>query len=501
MRCMQQKRQLRSHPMNAVLILGLVVLLSSGGVTVRAQGEDFDVVHVIAPRSAVTDIIKPTASQCTNPPQTIVHLSPKLSHTLGQVRGEYWYRVQLGSTGIARLEEVLCLPPDKDLTRLSRDTLLARAGDLVTNDTRRDVWLFHRVVLLTSDDDVDARELDIPSLGKITPADTIDTDPRLISTRKPLYPVEEWGDGHGGIVGVGAWVDRDGKVRYAEVIKSCGFEGLDSSAVKSAYGYKFAPATMMGKPIAVWVALGVRFETPWPLVTDHRGPSAVKPDRDGNYPEVYSSDILDSIEIGLPALILAYPAVTVVTIDSSAVSSKDSAPVFVWMIAQIKRFNKVANCDVVYCSRPGEGWEQSAIKAVKGSRLEPNQYCSVENGGYLHEVLFVPPGYMAAPETTFVSSPDDIIRKEVEPSLVKRATPKYPSSAKKSKAEGAVMVEAVIDCTGAVSWAGVCLGSGTAALDSAATESARKCLFVPGFKNGRAVASRVRWKVEFKSGD
>ncbi|HKQ59379.1 MAG TPA: energy transducer TonB [Candidatus Eisenbacteria bacterium] len=61
-----------------------------------------------------------------------------------------------------------------------------------------------------------------------------------------------------GTVLVQALVGADGKVKDTRVVKSV--PGLDDAAVAAVRQWVFKPAMTKGKPVAVWVAVPVRFE-------------------------------------------------------------------------------------------------------------------------------------------------------------------------------------------------------------------------------------------------
>ncbi|MBU8934610.1 MAG: TonB family protein [candidate division Zixibacteria bacterium] len=83
--------------------------------------------------------------------------------------------------------------------------------------------------------------------------------PRILHKVQPEYPQLAEQGGIVGTVWVGSFVDEEGEVVRARVLKSSGHESLDIAAVKAAYQYLFAPATAEGKPIGTWVSYKVEF--------------------------------------------------------------------------------------------------------------------------------------------------------------------------------------------------------------------------------------------------
>jgi protein TonB len=81
--------------------------------------------------------------------------------------------------------------------------------------------------------------------------------PEAIVKVPPQYPTDAREKGVDGTVLVQALVGRDGTVRDVRVQKSIRL--LDAAAVQAVYQWRFKPALSEGKPVAVWVAVPVRF--------------------------------------------------------------------------------------------------------------------------------------------------------------------------------------------------------------------------------------------------
>jgi protein TonB len=82
--------------------------------------------------------------------------------------------------------------------------------------------------------------------------------------------------------------------------------------------------------------------------------------------------------------------------------------------------------------------------------------------------------------------------------LVKRVPPTYPSSARRSGAEGRVVLLLTVGANGRVSSARIAKSSGSGALDRAALSAARRWTFEPARAGGKAVPSQVTAPVLFQ---
>lgn len=74
---------------------------------------------------------------------------------------------------------------------------------------------------------------------------------------QPEYPAEARKAGTQGTVMVQALVGRDGQVKDMRLVARV--EGLDAAALMAVRQWKFRPAILGGKPVAVWVAVPVKF--------------------------------------------------------------------------------------------------------------------------------------------------------------------------------------------------------------------------------------------------
>ena len=89
-----------------------------------------------------------------------------------------------------------------------------------------------------------------------------DEEPIPIKTVYPHYSEFTKKSGLKGIVVVYAEILEDGTVGAVEILKSIhpGPGGLDEEAIKAAKQWKFIPAKIHGKPIAVWKTIPIEFD-------------------------------------------------------------------------------------------------------------------------------------------------------------------------------------------------------------------------------------------------
>lgn len=83
-------------------------------------------------------------------------------------------------------------------------------------------------------------------------------EPKIVLSVHPEYPVLALRTGLTGTVHVNMWVDKQGKVREATVVKSDNAL-FDSAAVTAARKWVFTPALMNNGPVSVWVTVPFRF--------------------------------------------------------------------------------------------------------------------------------------------------------------------------------------------------------------------------------------------------
>ena len=126
----------------------------------------------------------------------------------------------------------------------------AFSADLAATPHRREIW--RSVFPKPSKPPVDpppAPDTGDPKLGEYVYVEEL---PEAIHKANPEYR------GVDGTVLVQALVGSDGSVTDTKVVKSVA--GLDEAAVAAVMQWRFKPAMAKGKPVAVWVAIPIRFQ-------------------------------------------------------------------------------------------------------------------------------------------------------------------------------------------------------------------------------------------------
>jgi periplasmic protein TonB len=83
-------------------------------------------------------------------------------------------------------------------------------------------------------------------------------EPVVVKQVKPAYPDIALRAGLEGNVFVKVWVDKEGKVRQAVLLKSDA-PIFEEPALEAARQYVFTPAVMQKGPVSVWVSIPFRF--------------------------------------------------------------------------------------------------------------------------------------------------------------------------------------------------------------------------------------------------
>lgn len=83
--------------------------------------------------------------------------------------------------------------------------------------------------------------------------------PVAIHTPDPKFSKQARKAKFSGVVVVSLIVGADGKPRNVHVLRGAGM-GLDEQALKAVQKYKFKPATLNGRPVAVYVNVEVNFQ-------------------------------------------------------------------------------------------------------------------------------------------------------------------------------------------------------------------------------------------------
>jgi TonB family protein len=100
---------------------------------------------------------------------------------------------------------------------------------------------------------------DMPGGGPARRTDSLRVDvfPVAIEKPPPNYPAKARAAGIQGTVIVLALIGRDGEVKEARIRQS--IPELDEAALEAVRHWKFKPALAAGQPLAVWVAIPVKF--------------------------------------------------------------------------------------------------------------------------------------------------------------------------------------------------------------------------------------------------
>src|ERR1043166_7110651 len=100
---------------------------------------------------------------------------------------------------------------------------------------------------------------DLPGRSPAQRTDTLRVEvfPVAIERPPPNYPAQARAAGIEGTVIVLALIGRDGEVKEARIRQS--IPALDEAALEAVRHGKFKPALAAGQPLAVWVAVPVKF--------------------------------------------------------------------------------------------------------------------------------------------------------------------------------------------------------------------------------------------------
>ena len=89
--------------------------------------------------------------------------------------------------------------------------------------------------------------------------DISDSAPRLVHRTQPLYPPEARARGAQGLVGLRVFINEDGNVDDATVIRSSGSEVLDESALAAVLHWEYEPAFQNGRAVPATIREQVTF--------------------------------------------------------------------------------------------------------------------------------------------------------------------------------------------------------------------------------------------------
>jgi protein TonB len=86
------------------------------------------------------------------------------------------------------------------------------------------------------------------------------TPPRQVSASPFQYPEELWDAQVEGQTTLRLFISERGTVDTVKIEKGSGYAAFDSAALAGSHELRFRPATRVGKPIAAWFLLPVRFK-------------------------------------------------------------------------------------------------------------------------------------------------------------------------------------------------------------------------------------------------
>jgi TonB family protein len=156
----------------------------------------------------------------------------------GVVRSPYWG---------AEAKKGLTLGTLRFFQAASGETLLAEVE--MGGKVARETWTRGRVVV-----DPGRSSNSSPAFGEYVYVEEL---PEVVNRVAPVFPQEARERRVDGTVQVQALVGEDGRVKEVRVTKS--IPELDAAALAAVRQWIFKPALSKGKPVAVWVAVPVRF--------------------------------------------------------------------------------------------------------------------------------------------------------------------------------------------------------------------------------------------------
>ena len=130
------------------------------------------------------------------------------------------------------------------------------ADDLAGEPTRREIWNPGSPRIRRPGDEPSPQTPDdsLPRFGEYVYVEEL---PEAVHKVAPDYP--EWARKAGvqGTVMIQALVGKDGRILDTRIVRS--IPDLDDYAVAAVKQWRFKPALSKGKPVAVWVAVPVKF--------------------------------------------------------------------------------------------------------------------------------------------------------------------------------------------------------------------------------------------------
>ncbi len=87
----------------------------------------------------------------------------------------------------------------------------------------------------------------------------LEKEPHFVNQVKPVYPEIARKAGLEGRVVVRVLIDKDGKPKKVQVLKSSGIESFEEAAVEAVMQSSYSPAIQNGRPVKCWMTIPIKF--------------------------------------------------------------------------------------------------------------------------------------------------------------------------------------------------------------------------------------------------
>lgn len=304
---------------------------------------------------------------------------------------------------------------------------------------------------------------------------SVDVKPVLLRSVAPDYPDEAKIAGLSGNVFLRFKVNVDGSVSDISVVK--GMDSFHKPAIDAISQFRFKPAELEGKPVAVWMTQAIKF-TP-------TKPEAV-PDTDNvevSDNQVFEFSDVDVKPVNVSTVRPVYP-------DHAREAGLTGN---VFLKFKINVDGSVSNAEVL---RGDEVFRQSAIDAVSQFRFKPAEIGSKPVPVWMSQrvsfQLDDPPqelnkGWAPTPLDTGLADILEIDQVETKPHPVHIIGPKYPEEAYRKKIEGVVYLKFIVNVDSSVS--DVTVLKGPEIFHQPAIEAILQFRFRPAKHRGEVVKS------------
>jgi TonB family protein len=226
-----------------------------------------------------------------------------------------------------------------------------------------------------------------------------------------------------------------------------------------------------------------------------------------SYPSSYDSKILDSLSAFPDSMFtvpysgyfqrfsLGDPLNNPAIAGTPAPCGPSNKVAFVWLRVKLGDADTVTEYQVMYCSAPNCSYEDLAVASTKhASLLRPKG--TVAAGQWLwHQVTFFREGPAVACDAAGLPSPDEFIPVEIHPEKI--YSPEPGTISRKLNFECSVIVQLLIDSSGAVPMAIIARTSGFPDLDNEAMLVAMRSKFKPAIQDGHVIPTWAYSKVDF----